>query len=289
MQYFIEPGMDTVKVTLKIAPFEQWICDVLMSAMAEAGYDTFVECDNGFEAYIPNNLFEPHSIDLLKNKVPESYSFQYGHEIIEAQNWNEIWEKNYFTPLVIRDQVVVRAPFHVNYPECTHEIVIEPNMAFGTGNHETTSLMMEMILDNDLTDKSILDMGCGTAILSILSEIRGAGSVDAIDIDEWAYEAAIGNCRLNQAGRIKTILGDANALAGNEYDIILANIQKNVILKDLPSYCAVLRPSGKIMLSGFFEDDLTDIIGHATALGLSMTDKRIKNKWTVALFVKGRD
>ena len=275
--------MNTIKVVVAITPAEEWIRDVLMSEMANAGYDTFVENELGFEAYLPKEIFSAVFLDSLLEQYAEDFVLSWNSEEIEAQNWNEEWEKNYFKPLVIGNQVVVRAPFHADYPVCEHEIIIEPNMAFGTGNHETTSQVMEFMLEIDFRGKKVLDMGCGTGILAILAGQLGAETITAIDIDQWAYEAVVENSSLNQVPQIHAVRGDANLLGDERYDVILANIQKNIILADLPKYQSVMKRGAFIVVSGFYEADLPEILKLAEELGLVFREKRVRNNWTAAL------
>ena len=211
LTYFTEK-MNTIRLTMVITPYEQWVSEILISELAGAGFDTFVETETGFEAYIPENIFKESAIEQIKAEAPERYSIDFSTEAIPAQNWNEVWEQNYFKPLVVSNQVVVRAPFHTEYPLCRYEIIIEPKMAFGTGNHETTSQVMETMLDMELTGKSLLDMGCGTGILAILASMLGANPVTAIDIDEWSYRATVENAGLNNTPNITAFMGDANML-----------------------------------------------------------------------------
>lgn len=278
--------MNTIKATFTVQPFEEWVCPVIMAELSVFGFDTFVDTETGFEAYVPENLFREEDLIRMKDEAPEGHDVSYSLETIPAQNWNEEWEKNYFKPLVIGDQVVVRAPFHTEYPECRYEIVIEPKMAFGTGNHETTTLMMETLLALDLSGKSLLDMGCGTGILAILASMRGAGPVTAIDIDEWSYSATLENSMLNGADNITVLLGDAALLGREKYDVVLANIQKNIILYDIKKYAEVLLPGGILMVSGFYVADLSDIQAAAAANGLNFMRFREKNQWVMAMFSK---
>lgn len=257
-----------------------------MSELAEAGFDTFVETETGFEAYIPENHFKQSDIDQIKTGAPENFNIGFSAEVIPAQNWNELWEKNYFKPLIISDKVVIRAPFHTDYPVCQYEIIIEPKMAFGTGNHETTSLMMESMLEMELAGKSLLDMGCGTGILAILAAKLGADPVTAIDVDQWSFEATLENAKLNQVSRIRVLLGNAALLGDERYDVILANIQKNIILADISAYSRVLNPGGYLMVSGFYRHDLNEIRKEAESNGLNMSGYREKNNWVAALFQK---
>lgn len=284
--FFYPEMMNTIRLTAIITPYEQWVIDIMMAELADAGFDTFVETETGFEAYIPENLFEQSAVDQIGAEVPGNYHVGFSMEIIPAQNWNEVWEKNYFKPLVISNQVVVRAPFHTEYTQCPYEIVIEPKMAFGTGNHETTALVMEKMLNMELSGKSLLDMGCGTGILAVLASMLGANPITAIDIDEWSYRATIENAGLNNTPNISAYLGDASLLGSQKFDVILANIQKNIILTDLYKYNQVLETGGLLLVSGFYLADLEDIKQAAESIGLVFENYREKNNWVAVLFSK---
>lgn len=278
--------MNTIKITFTISPAESWACEWLTAQLADSGFESFVETAEGVEAYIGEDLYNPAQIEEIIAGFSENFSVSWLAETIAEQNWNEVWEKNYFKPLVIQNRCVVRAPFHDDYPACEYEIVIEPNMAFGTGNHETTSMMMEILLEEELAGKEVLDMGCGTGILAILASKRGAAHITAIDIDHWAFEATVENAQTNHIENLTAWQGDASRLGAETYDLILANIQKNVLINDLPVYAPVLRKGGKILLSGFYLPDLDDIRHAAQTSGLSFINYRERNNWTVAIFEK---
>lgn len=262
----------------------QWKIDLLMNDLAEQGFTSFEEENALLNAYAPEKDFdETHTVDFLKNydmSVDKSWEITY----IEDQNWNKLWEEKYFSPLVIDNTVLVRAPFHTDFPQCRYQIVIEPNMAFGTGNHETTSLMISQMLKMNFKGKRVLDMGSGTGILAILASMLGAGQITAIDIDEWAFEAIIENTKINKAKNISAILGDSSSFGEEHYDTVLANIQKNVIINDLPKYASILEPGGTMLLSGFYKNDLKDIKAVAKKLGLRFEKFEQKNNWIVAVF-----
>ncbi len=207
-------------------------------------------------------------------------------EVIKSRNWNEIWEKNYFEPLVISNKCLIRAPFHKDYPQCEYEIIIEPNMAFGTGNHETTSMMVEVILGLDLEGKSVLDMGCGTGILSIMASLKGAKNITAIDIDEWSFNGTTENAELNNIQNIEPLLGDASSLGNKSFDVIFANIHKNVLINDIPSYNSVLNTGGTLIMSGFYKEDMADIKAKAESMGLEDAGFKTKNNWVAYSFLK---
>jgi len=273
--------MDYLKLSITLSPDKQEFRDVLMAGLADYGFESFVENDEFIEAYIPAPNYNENSFNIDFEPL---FSITWESELIPDQNWNEEWEKNYFKPLIIADSCVVRAPFHTDYPECEFEIIIEPNMAFGTGNHETTSMMMEFILETPQNGLNILDMGCGTGILSILSSKCGAKSVTSIDIDKWSFDATTENAPKNGCTNIKPLLGDASAIPNDKFDIIYANIQKNIIISDMQAYCNVLSPTGTVFLSGFYENDLADIEKVASNYDLVLKCKKTRNNWCCAMF-----
>lgn len=278
--------MEYKRITIGIVPFQEWLRDILTSQLAEIGFDSFVDTAHGFEAYIPSEQCDKGKINAVLDEFSEDFSFDVKSDLIADQNWNVEWEKNYFKPLVVANQCVVRAPFHKDYPRLKYEIVIEPNMAFGTGNHETTTMMLEFILNQDVKDKKVLDMGCGTGILGILASMKGADSITAIDIDKWSYEGALENARLNSIKNIEVNQGDASLLGNKKYDLILANIQRNVLLNDMPIYQSVLNPGGTLVMSGFYSEDIPAIKEKAESLGLTDSGFEVQNNWVAYSFKK---
>lgn len=277
--------MNYQKVKIKITPFQEWLRDVLSAQLAEIGFDSFIETEDGLEAFVPESLYDESNMLAILDNYSDNFEFETEAELIPEQNWNEVWEKNYFQPLLIGD-CLIRAPFHSDYPSAKYEIVIEPNMAFGTGNHETTSSIIEQILITDLADKKVLDMGCGTGILAILASMKGAREITAIDIDKWAYEATVENAQINNCPNIKAFQGDASLLGNESFDVIFANIHKNVLLNDMPAYCQVLKPGGNLIMSGFYQHDIPDIKEKAEQLGLKDAGYVEKNKWVAYSFTK---
>ena len=278
--------MNYYKIEIKIIPFEEWLHDVITAKLTEIGFESFVETDNGFEGFIPEKDFNEAEVNNMLKTFEDTHTFEVQTELIEEKNWNEEWEKNYFKPLVVAGKCVVRAPFHKEYPVLDYEIVIEPNMAFGTGNHETTSMMLEVILENDMHNRSVLDMGCGTGILGILASMRGAQKITAIDIDEWSFKGASENAQINHIKNMEVKLGDASLLGDEKYDIIFANIHKNVLLNDLPVYSKCLNENGLLFMSGFYVEDIPDVKAKAEQVGLKETGFKSKNNWVVSVFKK---
>ncbi len=278
--------MDYYKVLIEITPFQDWLRDVLHVQLAETGFDSFVETESGTEAFIPVNHFNENELEFVLSTFQEDFTFSVKKELIKSQNWNTEWEKNYFKPLVINDECVIRAPFHTDYPKAKFEIIIEPNMAFGTGNHETTSMMVETILETEMTNKNVLDMGCGTGILGILASMKGAKKVTAIDIDEWSVNGSNENAELNNIKNMTVLQGDASLLGKETFDTILANIHKNVLLNDMNAYFNVLKPGGLLVMSGFYTDDIQEIKTKAESMGLKDAGYKTKNNWVAYRFVK---
>jgi len=274
------------KIEINIKPFEEWLRDVLTAQLTEIGFESFVETDDGFEGYIPEKKFNEKEVSNLLKTFEENHTFEVQKELIEEKNWNEEWEKNYFKPLIVAEKCLVRAPFHKEYPVLDYEIVIEPNMAFGTGNHETTSMMLEAILENDIQNKRVLDIGCGTGILGILASMRGARKITAIDIDEWSFKGASENAQINHIQNMEVKMGDASLLGNEKFDIIFANIHKNVLLNDLPVYAKYLNKNGLLFMSGFYVDDIPDLKAKAKQVGLKETGFKSKNNWAVSVFEK---
>lgn len=279
--------MEYKKVTFNFDEIQEYQKDLLIAELADVGFDTFEDTEKGFEAFIIADQFnETALIDVLKG-LDEDLQYSYLIQDIEPENWNEEWEKN-FTPLIISDKCYVRATFHEPQPQYTYEIVIDPKMAFGTGHHQTTTMMMEYILETDVTDKVILDMGAGTGILAILASKRGAKELIAIDNDDVCYESAIENAALNQIDNLTSLCGSKDAIPAIDFDIILANINRNILLDQIESYAAVLKDKGTIFFSGFYESpDLEMITAHCEQFGLHYVDHKKIGDWVAAKFVKG--
>ena len=260
--------------------------DVMIAVLADLGFDTFEETEQGFKGYIPTALYNETAIlNLLANYKEETH-FSFSTSEIKHENWNTLWESN-FHPISVADQVYVRATFHQPEPNFAYEIVIDPKMAFGTGHHQTTASVMELMLAEDFSGKKVLDMGCGTGILAILAKKVGAQAVDAIDYDPLCYESTIENTELNSMTDIQAILGGKEVIPNTSYGIILANINRNILLDQLDRYAQVLAPEGSLILSGFYEQPDLEIIKEAAqALGLRYVSHLVKQDWTAAKFIK---
>lgn len=278
--------MNYYELYFKLAAAEEYQRDLLIDALGGIGFDTFEEETDGFKAYIPVDVFDDERIGEVLAPYKEMFSFSYDIHLIEQKNWNEVWESN-FEPMHIADQVYVRATFHEPRPEFPYEIVIDPKMAFGTGHHETTTMMMQHILNIDFEDKNVLDMGCGTGILAILASKLGAETLTAIDYDVICYESTIENSELNGIYNITPLCGSKEVIPDEEFDIILANINRNILLDQMPRYAEVLSDGGEIYFSGFYEAvDLTMITEAAGKHGLTYVNHLKMKDWVAAKFVK---
>lgn len=265
-------------------PGEDYCRDLLINSLSQIGFDTFEDTEAGFKAYIPDSEFNQETLDNTLQDFKESFEFSYQTSFIPHKNWNEEWESN-FEPLNIKDQCYVRATFHAPQPQYPYEIVIDPKMAFGTGHHQTTAMMMEFMLEEDWKDKKVLDMGCGTGILAILAAKLGAGELLAIDYDPICYESTQENARLNQVPQIEALCGSKEVIPDQKFEVILANINRNILLDQMDRYAEVLTPTGLLYLSGFYEQpDLDIIIEKAASLNLTYVQHKKNNNWVAAKF-----
>ena len=260
----------------------------MISALtAEIGFESFVECEGGLDAYIQQSLFDEKSLKQIIADFPiPGTTIDYTITEPEDKDWNEEWEKNFFQPIVIGDRCVIHSTFHKDYPKAKYDIVINPQMAFGTGHHATTSSIIAELLDADLAGKSVLDMGCGTSILAILASMRGADPVTAIDIDDWCVNNSRDNIRLNQITNIEVKLGDASLLKGHTpFDVIIANINRNILLNDMPAYAACMHKGSEIYMSGFYVEDIPAITEKGASLGMKFIHHREKDRWAAVKLI----
>ena len=278
--------MNYIEVKIQITPCSEVSTDLLSAFLGEIGFDSFVSFEEGLFAYIPSSLFDEDRMKRSFALVPVDCAIDYSVIEIPDRNWNEEWEKKNFTPIVIGNECVVHSSFHTDIPEVKYDILIDPKMSFGTGHHETTSTMMEMMLKTSFENKVVLDMGCGTAILSILASMRGAKSVTGVDIDEWAYENALENIQLNHISNMDILLGGSEQIAGKKYDIILANINRNVLLENMKIYSACMNENSELYMSGFYKEDIPVICEEANHCGLVLETYTEKNRWVGTKFVK---
>lgn len=267
--------------TLAVTP----LSEILIVELGEIGFESFVENEEGFLAYIQENEFDEKKIVELQIIKTNPSIFTYTFQIVEDENWNAIWESNY-EPVVIKNKCGIRAPFHPENKDVEYDLIIEPKMSFGTAHHETTSNMIEFLLEEDLKGKSVLDMGCGTSVLAILAAKRGSNKVFAIDNDEWAYNNSLENILKNNEPEINVILGDANSLTNLYFDVIIANINRNILLNDIKLYANSLNDNGILLMSGFYEQDIPAIKEECGKYNLNFDRYISKNNWVAIRFLK---
>lgn len=277
--------MNWIEVAFTIQPSEPW-ADLLPQDLADLGFESFSEDNDKLLAYVSEDKYSETDLDALINQLPNHVQVNYTTKTIADQNWNAEWERN-FEPIRIGKKLLVRAPFHEADDSVEMELVIEPKMAFGTGHHATTALIAERLLDMDLTDKRILDMGCGTSILAIIAKKRGAGDILAVDIDEWSVRSSEENIVINNTPGIDVRLGDIDVVpADDKFDMIIANINRNIILRHLEHYAALLKEGGVLLTSGFYDSDVPVVDEIAQKLGLIHVDMTTKDKWANVLYKK---
>ena len=266
-------------------PENENLKDMFMELLGEIGFDSFMDTDEGFEAYCQEPALDENELNDIMQMEQFANVKLLKKELIPDQDWNATWEASY-EPVIINEFCRIRAPFHKVEGSYKYDLIIEPKMSFGTAHHETTSQIIELMLQSDFTGLNLLDMGSGTGVLAILAKKLGSATTVAIDNDEWAYRNALDNIRLNDENDIIVELGDANSLNDRQFDIILANINRNILLRDMKEYVKCLVDGGKIFFSGFYEEDLVLIAKEAERLGLRYSNHVTKNNWTAAVFVK---
>ncbi len=279
--------MNYISFTFKIEPrtlSHDIASEILIAELGEAGFESFIETEDGVTAYIQKKDYKEtilRDVQILKsNEVKINFEIKE----IEQSNWNEEWEKN-FKPIQVDDLVSIRAPFHERSLGIKYDIVIEPKMSFGTGHHETTYLMIQHLMDINLQGKTVLDMGCGTGILAIFAEMKGAKKLDAIDIDSWCYKNSLENIERNRCKHISVHKGDASLLLNKKFDVIIANINRNILLQDLSIYIRSLNKNGILLLSGFYMEDIPIIDKEAQTNALKLEKKLVRNNWVALKYV----
>ena len=255
--------------------------DIVAARLNEIEFESYVETKNGVAAYVQETLLDQQELDEVISDLQSLFVFDYSIKAIEKENWNSKWEES-FNPVQINEDCVIRAHFH-DTVDCKYEIIITPKMSFGTGHHETTSLMMNQMFKLDLKNKSVLDMGCGTGVLSILSKMLGSSNTLGIDIDVWSYENSVDNAVLNNISDIQFLKGDINSLDG-KFDVILANINRNIILSDINKYIDLMHEDSDLLLSGFLSEDVKIIREKSEELNLKFISHKNKNRWNLLHF-----
>lgn len=272
-----------VEYDFTVTPREPW-SDVLVAQLGDAGFDSFIDTDKGVTGYILKSLDHDGILESVELMQFDGCDIAFAKADIPPTNWNHEWEKN-FDPIIVDDRCEIRAPFHESRG-LEYEIVIEPKMSFGTGHHQTTHMMIQHLLKENLTGLDVLDMGSGTGVLAILAMMRGAATAHAIDIDTWCFENAVENVERNNIKNLEVILGGAEQLAGKSYDFIIANINRNILLADIPAYAAVLKPGGTILFSGFYTEDLPAIQRACKAVGITYDYHLTKDNWVGVKMLK---
>jgi len=279
--------MQYIQVTFTFSGIEEYQKDLLISELAEAGFNTFEDTESGFAAFIDFDDYNQNKLSEVLLQFEDEFIYNYTITEIAAQNWNEEWEKN-FEPLIISDECYIRATFHEPQPQYRYEIVIDPKMAFGTGHHQTTTMMMQYILSSDLEGKKVLDMGCGTGILAILASKKGANTLLAIDNDEVCYQSTLENASLNHITNLEAACGGKEIIPESIFDVILANINRNILLDQINTYAGVLISGGSIFFSGFYETpDLEMIEQECKKFNIIYKDHKKMGDWVAAHFIKG--
>lgn len=279
---------DYVEVRFEIVPCSEIATDLVAAMLCDCGYESFVPDSHGVTAYVKRELYSPDAVtEMIENFPVEDVAITHHDVMIEGRDWNSEWEKHYFKPIVIGNRCVIHSSFHTDVPSAEYDIVIDPKMAFGTGHHQTTSLIIEQLLDMDLNGRMVLDMGTGTGILAILSSMRGASPVIGIEIDPAAQINAMENVKLNAHPEIKIVLGDASSLAlVNGVDLFIANINRNIITADISAYAETMKPDSVILLSGFYVDDIPIISDVAKNCGLEYHSHTQRDNWACVRLVK---
>lgn len=279
---------DYYKVSFNFADYTETESDILSALLCDIGFETFEVNEPELVAYIKSELYPDADINTVLVQYPFKSKIEYNAEFIPGQDWNEEWEQNCFKPIVLANKCVIHNTMHTDFPEMPYDIVINPKLAFGTGHHETTNMMVERLFEDDLNSKSVLDMGAGTGILSILCSMLGAKYVKGIEIDPVAQINAVENIELNNRNNIDILLGDASLLDNEEckYDLFLANINRNIILNDMERYSRVIKSGGQLQLSGFYKEDMCLVLEKAQQLNFKYILHKEKNNWVVLLLEK---
>lgn len=278
--------MQYTEAVFTVEPREPWT-EILIAELAEIGFESFEPTPEGVKGYAKDEDFDPEALALMLERYQDLFSVTCNYGKIEPVNWNEVWEKNY-APVVINDQCGIRAPFHAPRTDLQYDILIEPKMSFGTAHHDTTALMIRWLLKTEVQAFAVLDMGCGTGVLAILAAMKGAGPVLAMDNYIWAYDNTIENVRRNGLFNVEVIHGDASTLSGinRSFDLILANINRNVLIEDLAVYVQKMNPGGLLILSGFFKEDESALLERAQEAGLRRVDAMYQNQWASVCYQK---
>ena len=278
--------MEYLEVNFKITPVSENTNESLTAFLAEFGYDSFMDTDTGLKAYVKADQYnETDLVELLSNDAFQKIKIKFTSSKIPDQNWNAVWEAG-FKSVIINDKCIIRAPFHEKQNKYKYDIIIEPKMSFGTGHHETTSLMIEEILKLNLNGKEVLDMGSGTGVLAILASKKGAKKILAVDTDDWAFLNSVENIKRNNIENIDVVKGDVSVIKDNTFNLIIANINRNVLLNDIKHYANSLKSGGILLLSGIYLNDMKSIMIECMNNGFKFDTVKEKNDWVAARFIK---
>lgn len=280
--------MQYIEYTLSPTPFSETATDLISALLGEVGFESFVTEEEQLKAYVQASLHDAEAVAAILTDFPmPEVTIDYHYAEAEDRDWNEEWEKNFFQPIVIGERCCIHSTFHHDTPQVEYDIIINPQMAFGTGHHETTGLIISELLDSDLTGRSLLDMGCGTAILAILARMRGAQPCTAIDIDDWCVRNSEENIALNGVDQISVYHGDASILRDKgPFDYVIANINRNILLADMTNYVARMNPGATLLMSGFYVEDIDVLRAEAERLGLIWQHHRENNRWAAIRMVR---
>lgn len=276
--------MNYIELSISVEPKDLGT-DLLIAQLSDLGFESFVDSDTGFSAFIQEEHYAEDQVNKLFLEYSELLQISKSSKVIPQQNWNKEWESS-FQPIEVDGKCYIRAPFHEAKQGFIYDIIIEPKMSFGTGHHHTTQLMIQKLMKLDVKNKSLLDMGCGTGVLAILAAMVGANPITAIDIDDWSYENTIENLQKNNINKTFVHKGNAQLIVGKIFYTILANINKNVLLADMPIYVESLESGGNLVLSGFFETDASELKTKAADLGLKFEEMVVNDQWTMIHFIK---
>ncbi len=273
--------MNYIELVIYINERNSQLREIITALLSESGYNSFKEESHVIYAYISEKSFNKKYLTKILNKYKTAYSIN----IIKEKKWEKEWEKT-FQPVVIDNELIIRSPYHCSKKDVKYDLIIEPKMSFGTGHHETTLLMCKLILESNMLNTAVLDIGCGTGILGILAEKTGAGQIICIDIDKWAYENSIENIKINNCKNIKVFQGDFSVIPKIQFDYILSNINFNVLMEDIPEYSKILKHSGTLIISGFFTKKSEKIKNQCIKNGLVFVRDITKNDWSACVFIK---
>jgi ribosomal protein L11 methyltransferase len=278
--------MEYLELTVSISPRNPW-AEILVSQLADLGFESFVDTETGIQAYAPTALIELENViaaSILSSNT-EDFTLEFSTQLIPHQNWNAQWESD-FQPVEVEGRLTILAPFHVSDQSTEIEVIIQPQMSFGTGHHQTTWMMSKALLDLDKVPSDILDMGTGTGVLAILAEKLGGKNITAIDIEDWSVENTIENAARNGCTEIHALHGDIDLIEGANYHLVLANINKNILKSHLHAYATALHENGLLMLSGFFETDADELIACCKQEGLQLVKQLTKETWAALILEK---